>query len=86
MVTHDLAKDPPSRDLLEKLIPAEDAASYLNARSPAYKERDLGTKSLTKRQVIDLMLEEPNLIRRPLVLRGTKAVFGFSPEQYEELI
>lgn len=41
---------------------------------------------LTKRQAIDLMMEEPNLIRRPLVLSRGKAVFGFKPEEYEKLI
>ena len=28
--------------------------SFLNKRSPSYKERDLGSKKLTKKQVIDL--------------------------------
>jgi arsenate reductase-like glutaredoxin family protein len=31
------------------------------------------------------MLEEPNLIRRPLVLAKGKAVFGYKPEEYERL-
>ena len=41
---------------------------------------------MTKKQAIDLMMEEPNLIRRPLVLRDPRhAVFGWKPEAYEEL-
>lgn len=40
---------------------------------------------MTKRQAIDLMMEEPNLIRRPLLLRGGKAIFGFDAEAYEKL-
>jgi arsenate reductase-like glutaredoxin family protein len=31
------------------------------------------------------MLEEPNLIRRPLVLSGKKAVFGFDADAYDDL-
>jgi arsenate reductase-like glutaredoxin family protein len=31
------------------------------------------------------MLEEPNLMRRPLVLGKSKAVFGYAPEEYEKL-
>jgi arsenate reductase-like glutaredoxin family protein len=31
------------------------------------------------------MLEDPNLIRRPLVLKGKKAVFGYVPAEYDEL-
>jgi len=40
---------------------------------------------MTKRQAIDLMMEEPNLIRRPILLRGGRAVFGFDADAYEEL-
>jgi arsenate reductase-like glutaredoxin family protein len=40
---------------------------------------------MTKRQAIDLMMEEPNLIRRPILLRGGRAVFGFDAEAYEAL-
>ena len=31
------------------------------------------------------MMEEPNLIRRPLVLAKGKAVFGYKPEEYEAI-
>lgn len=82
---HDLAKDPPPRELLERLIDESRVHDFLNTRSPVYKEMNLGARKLTKRQAIDLMLKEPNLIRRPLLLKGKKAVFGFKPDQYDEL-
>lgn len=85
LVRHDLAKEPPSRELLEKLIDDADPASFLSKRSPAYKERNLGTRKLTRKQVIDLMLEDPNLIRRPLVVRDPRrAVFGFDTAEYDK--
>ena len=60
--------------------------SFLNKRSPAYKERDFGSKKLTKKQVIDLMMEDVNLIRRPIVLRSAgSAVFGYDAEEYDRL-
>ncbi len=31
------------------------------------------------------MMEEPNLIRRPLVLAKGKAVFGYDADEYERL-
>jgi Spx/MgsR family transcriptional regulator len=86
LVKHDLAKERPSRELLEKLIDAKRLADFVNTRSPAYKERGLDVAKLTKAQAIDLMMEEPNLIKRPLVLGSKgKAVFGFKPEEYESL-
>ena len=85
LVRHDLAKERPSRELLERLIDEKHLADFVNTRSPAYKERGLDVNKLTKKQAIDLMLEEPNLMRRPLLLAGRKAVFGFDAERYEEL-
>lgn len=86
LVKHDLAKEPPARALLEKLIDEDHVDDYLNKRSPIYKERNLGARKLTKKEAIDLMLEEPNLIRRPIVMRDTKrAVFGFDSDAYDDL-
>ena len=85
LVKHDLAKERPSRELLEKLIDEKHLADFVNTRSPAYKERGLDVNKLTKKQAVDLMLEEPNLMRRPLLLAGRKALFGFDAGKYEEL-
>lgn len=45
----------------------------------------LDATKLTKKQAIDLMMKEPNLIRRPLVLAKGKALFGYKPEEYAKL-
>jgi arsenate reductase-like glutaredoxin family protein len=83
---HDLAKDPPSRELLERYVDESHLEDFLNKRSPAYKERGLDGRKLTKREAIDLMLEDPNLIRRPIVIVGSQAVFGYLPDRYDEII
>lgn len=80
---HDLAKDPPDRELLERLIDEENLDQFLNPRSPSYKAKGLDQRRLTKQQAIDLILDDPNLMKRPLVLEGKKAVFGWKPDEYE---
>ena len=86
MIKHDFAKDPPSRELLESLVDESHLDDFLNKRSPSYKERNLGERKLTKKQAIDLMMEDANLIRRPIVLSGPRrAVFGFDTEAYDKL-
>jgi arsenate reductase-like glutaredoxin family protein len=57
----------------------------VSTRSPAYKARGLDVTRMTKKQAIDLMLEDPNLMRRPLLLRGRRALFGFDAAEYETL-
>jgi len=82
LLKHDLARERPSRELLERLIDERHLADFVNTRSPAYKSRGLDVTKMTKKQAIDLMMEDINLMKRPLVLRGTKAVFGFKPDEY----
>jgi arsenate reductase len=86
VIRHDLASEPPSRELLERLIDERNPSEFLNKRSPTYKQMNLGARQLSKKQVIDLMLQEPNLIRRPIVLRGGRAVFGFDAAAYDKVL
>ncbi|MCA1734368.1 MAG: hypothetical protein LC732_12305 [Acidobacteria bacterium] len=57
----------------------------MNRRSPSYKEMNLGERKLTKKEAIDLMLKDTNLIRRPIVLSGARAVFGYDEVAWDEL-
>jgi arsenate reductase len=84
-VKHNLAKEPPTRELLSRLIDDYGLEAILSTRSPAFKARNLGDRKLSKSEAIALMLEDPNLIRRPLVLKGKKAVFGYAPAEYDSL-
>jgi regulatory protein spx len=84
-VKHNLAKERPSRELLSRLIDEQGLDAILSKRSPRYKELNLGARKLSKSEAIDLMLEDPNLMRRPLVLAKGKAVFGYDREEYDKL-
>jgi arsenate reductase-like glutaredoxin family protein len=44
-----------------------------------FKERPLPA---SKKEAIDLMVENPNLIRRPILVRGSKVTFGFDKDAY----
>ena len=32
-----------------------------------------------------MMIENPNLIRRPIMIKGSQVIFGFDKERYEKL-
>lgn len=57
----------------------------LSTRSPSYKALDLGGRKLSKTEALDLMTNDTNLIRRPLLLKGKKAVFGYNATEYDAL-
>ncbi len=42
----------------------------------------LSIEKLTKKKAIELALEEPNLLKRPIFVKGRKVVFGYKPEKY----
>ena len=58
---------------------------YAGLRSEGSAHRNLGARKLTKSEAIELMLEDPNLMRRPLVLSKGKAIFGYDAKEYEKL-
>lgn len=82
---HDLAKDAPTRAQLEAWITEKNLGEALNKRSPKYKELGLNERTLTKREAIDLMMTDVNLLRRPVVVKGRKVVFGYDEEAYDEV-
>jgi len=78
----DINKKPPTRAFLEKHVDADHFLDYVSTRSPVWKERPLPK---SKKEAIDLMMENPNLIRRPIVIKGSKVIFGFDKEAYDGL-
>ena len=78
----DINKEPPSREFLEKHIDADRFLDFVSVRSPVWKQRPLPA---SKKEAIDLMLENPNLIRRPIVIKGSQAIFGFDKDKYAKL-
>ena len=51
----------------------------MSTRSPVFKERALPR---TRKEAIDLMVEQPNLIKRPILVRGANVIFGFKKDEY----
>jgi arsenate reductase-like glutaredoxin family protein len=70
---------------IEALIGTRDYTKFLNFRNALYRERKMKTKPPSRAQAIKLMSENPNLIRRPILVRGSQVVLGFDEEQFREL-
>lgn len=78
----DINRNPPDRAFLEKHIDADRFLDFVSTRSPVFKGRPLPK---SKKEAIDLMMEQPNLIKRPILVRGSKVTFGFNKDAYDKL-
>jgi Spx/MgsR family transcriptional regulator len=67
----DLGKDRMSAAELDQLIGTRDHRKFLNTRNELYRERKMGENPPSRDEALTLMAGEPNLIRRPVVLRGS---------------
>jgi Spx/MgsR family transcriptional regulator len=56
----------------------------LSKRARAYKEL-VGDRDLSDDQLLDLMIQEPTLLRRPLVISGDEGVIGFDRTGLERI-
>jgi len=71
---------------LRELLASVDPRDYLNPKSLAFKAMGLRGKTLTPEDALRLMVEEPNLLKRPLVIAGRKMVAGFDRDRLRELL
>lgn len=82
----DYAKAPLGTAELKTLFAGRDPRDFLNSKSPTFKAMGLKDKALTAAEALRLMAEEPNLIKRPLVVVGREIVAGFDRERLRALL
>jgi arsenate reductase-like glutaredoxin family protein len=78
----DINKQPPTRAFLEKHVDASRFLDFVSKRSPTFKQRPLPK---SKKEAIDMMVAQPNLIKRPILIKGDRVVFGFDKDQYGKM-
>ena len=81
----DIISSPPSLEFLRKQINSDDLKSFLNSRSKVYSEKGFGAELPSKSVVIETMLVDPNLIKRPVVVSDKGVSFGFDENYLNNL-
>jgi Spx/MgsR family transcriptional regulator len=71
---------------LDQLIGARDYKTFLSTRNELYRERNMGENPPSRSEAIKLMSHVPNLIRRPVVIRGSQIVLGYDEAAYQRLL
>jgi len=72
------------KDLLQKMaIPARD---LLRTKEDVYKRLRLAERALTENEIVDLMVKHPDLIQRPIVEKGNRAILARPAERLKEIL
>jgi arsenate reductase-like glutaredoxin family protein len=81
----DLGARPLSAAELDALIGRRDHREFLNPRNELFRERHMKENPPSRAEALKLMSENPNLIRRPILVRGQKLLLGFDEKAWKEL-
>jgi len=72
------------RELIKKMRIAP--RELLRTSESIYRELEIGKKDLSDDEIIALMVEHPDLMQRPIVERGDRAVLGRPTENVKTLL
>ena len=80
--------EPLTKKKLTELVRKMDISprDLLRKSEPVYKELGIASADFTDAQLIDLMVKHPDLMQRPIIERGDRAVLGRPTENVEELL
>jgi arsenate reductase (glutaredoxin) len=81
-------KKPPTRETLEKIIDMLDGpVADLVRKDKRFKELGLSPNDyVDKKAVVALLLKHPDLMQRPIVIRGKRAIIARPPEKLATLL
>lgn len=72
------------RGLLRKMNIS--ARVLLRTKEPIYKELKLAERNLSDNELIDLMVRHPDLIQRPIVEKGSRAILARPAERIKDIV
>lgn len=80
--------DPIPKQKLKELVKKMgiSAAELFRKKEDIYKKLKLDGKQLTDDEAIDLMVKHPDLIQRPIVEKGAKAILARPAERIKEIL
>lgn len=78
----EINKSPLSADELDALIGKRNYVEFLNTRNDLYRERNMKDKPPSRAEALKLMAGEPNLMKRPILVKGSEILLGFDEKAY----
>lgn len=80
--------EPLSRTKLEDLLRkmGMKARDLMRTKEPIYKELGLDARELSEQELVTLMAEHPDLIQRPIVEKGDRAILARPAERLKDIL
>ena len=84
----DIVKEPPLVDYLNLALEqySDDKRRIFNTRGKAFKTLKLDINCLSSEGIIQLLLSDGKLIKRPFLIFGEKIILGFNEAEYSNLL
>ena len=82
---HDFRSDGLQAGLLKAWLDSEFSGVLVNRRSTTWRQLSESQRQSQGRALIDLLLEHPTLIKRPVFVRDGIIAVGFKPDELEGL-
>lgn len=70
---------------LDSLIGKRDYRGFLNPRNELYREKKMKLNPPSRAEAIRLMARNPNLIRRPILVKAARIVLGFDEASLRDM-
>ena len=86
LVERDFFNDPFSLEEITELFKNVVIKDYISVRSPAFKKLNVDLHLLHDKEILNMMLEDPRLIRRPLILIDNKLIIGTDKSAMSNII
>lgn len=83
-----LFKNPPSAEELLEMIKKTHSGldEIMSTRSQRFKDLDVDINDLTVSELLEMLSEEPRLLKRPILTDGEKLIIGYNQSAMKNLL
>lgn len=81
----DFKKTKPTMSELNNWLQYVDTKKLLNTKGTTYKKLNLSQKALKEQDIVQHLLNEPLLIKRPVIELSSNVIVGYDEELYKNL-
>lgn len=82
----DVKKEPLSRDELKELVFKVGLDVLVNKRGTTYRNLGLKDKEVSDEEMIDLLMENQSMIKRPVLVKEHAVLVGYDEDAFEAFV